>query len=172
MIQLSSDDRRKRDELKRELRALERPAKEAQRAERKANTRAKPKREQRITHDTGKQDRGREVDKVYRGWIRQLPCVAGLAQSGGCCGMIEAAHLRFSDAAAGRTNPGVGRKSDDLWVTPLCHHHHQGDQHTRSERAFWADLGIDVNALCRDLRAAYPDTQAAVAILRQHARRT
>lgn len=92
-------------------------------------------------------------DPLYLAWIRRQPCAVG--QQGGCDGPIEAAHLRYSDAKQGRTNPGMQRKPSDLWVTPLCRHHHQHDQHKRSERAFWAERGIEPADLCRALRTAY-----------------
>lgn len=147
MIQLSSDDRRKRAELKRELRALERPAKEAQRAERKAVARAKPKRDQRIAHDTGKQDRGRVRDNAYLAYTRRQPCILkGIA--GECEGPVEATHVRFSDAKVGRVNPGASCKPSDKWVLPACSHHHK-QQHARGdERAWWSHWGIDASAEC------------------------
>lgn len=170
-LRLDAEARAKLRELEAAKRAIQRPLKDAARQERKALQKARPKRERRVEHENAKPNRGREVDKTYRAWVRQLGCVAGLVRPRECSGATEAAHLRFSDAAAGRLNPGMGRKSDDSWVTPLCHHHHQCDQHKRSERAFWSDLGVDVNALCRDLREAYPDIEAAKAVLRTHARR-
>lgn len=100
-----------------------------------------------------KADRGRVIDKPYRAWIRRQPCAVGPV---GCEGPMEAAHLRFSDFAAGRVNPGLQRKSDDdKWLVPLCRHHHQGDQHKRNERAFWTAHGIEPNALATQLRATY-----------------
>lgn len=110
---------------------------------------AKPK----VVRQPVKPDRGRVIDKTYRAWIRRQPCAVGPL---GCDGPIEAAHLRFSDYAAGRQNPGMGRKSDDdKWLTPLCRFHHQHDQHRRSERAFWAAHGVDPNALAIALRKGY-----------------
>jgi hypothetical protein len=112
----------------------------------------------------GKAHRGRFRDSTYLAWVRRLPCVAGLVK-GGCSGPVEAAHLRFSDASAGRINPGLSRKSGDNWVTPLCNGHHQHDQHLKNERAFWSALDIDVNALCRTLFAAYRSNQDGAAAL-------
>lgn len=117
-----------------------------------------------------KEARGRLVDRIYRAWVRRLPCIAGLVK-GGCSGPIEAAHLRFSDFAAGRANPGMQRKSDDTWCLPLCRHHHQSDQHKRSERGFWADLGIDPNALAKALHDAFGRDHDGLSVIRQFTRK-
>lgn len=134
-----------------------------QKAERKA---VRVKRE---THAPTKPMRGRLEVKVHRQFVGRLPCVAG-AVEGGCSGPIEAAHLRFSDFTAGRTNPGLQRKSDDVWVVPLCAHHHRYDQHKGSERAFWARLGVDPNALAKALYAVSGDLEAGVAAIMEHIR--
>jgi hypothetical protein len=123
---------------------------------------------------------GREFPKAYRGrvrepgflaYLRRLPCVAGLV--GGCCeGPVEAAHIRFSDAAAGRINSGMQCKPSDRWATPLCRHHHQHDQHTRSERAFWEGLGIEPGALSTALYEAYQAGADGLAVLQAFAIRS
>jgi hypothetical protein len=82
----------------------------------------------------------RERDPGFLAYLRRQPCEA--AHMGGCSGRIEAAHIRFSDGP-GRRNPGAGRKNHDRHANPLCRHHHQHDQHRRSERGFWASLGKD-----------------------------
>jgi hypothetical protein len=40
-------------------------------------------------------------------------------------------------------NPGMQRKNHDRHCNPLCHFHHQHDQHKRAERSFWSALGKD-----------------------------
>lgn len=101
---------------------------------------------------SAKPNRGREVDKGYLAWLRRLPCVAGLVE-GGCEGPVEAAHLRFG--TPDRPNPGLGRKNHDRHCTPLCRKHHQHDQHTGSERAFWTRLGVEPADLTEALYASY-----------------
>lgn len=86
-------------------------------------------------------DRGRERDPGFLAYLRRQPCEA--AHLGGCEGPIEAAHVRYSDAAKGVMNPGMGRKNHDRHANPLCRFHHQHDQHKRRERDFWASLGKD-----------------------------
>lgn len=71
--------------------------------------------------------------------IRQLPCLL----SGG---PAEAAHLRFADAAHGKTETGAGRKPDDMYCLPLApalHRLNKGCQHDcGDERAWWASMGV------------------------------
>lgn len=114
----------------------------------------------------GKQPR--ERNNIYLAWLRRLPCVAGAAE--GCCvGPVEAAHLRFSDAARGRINSGMQAKPADRWATPLCNHHHQHDQHKGNERAFWDRLGIDPGDLCEALHAAFLAGQEGAPVVRRFA---
>ena len=103
----------------------------------RANKRAIGKR---VQHVNAKPDRGRERDPLFLAYLRRQPCEA--SHLGDCDGRIEAAHIRYSDGP-GRCNPGMGRKNHDRHANPLCHHHHQHDQHKRRERAFWASLGKD-----------------------------
>lgn len=154
MIRLPAEERAKLRQLDADKRALLRPVKNAERQQRRADRQAREPRQQRIVHDTGKQTRGRVLDKGYLSWLRRLPCIAGLVASG-CDGPVEAAHLRYADAQRGRPNPGLSTKPSDRFATPLCAHHHRGDQHTRSERAFWADLHIEPGDLTAELYAAY-----------------
>lgn len=90
---------------------------------------------------SAKPDRGRERDNGFLAYLRRQPCEA--RHMGGCEGPIEAAHVRYSDAASGSVNPGMGRKNHDRHANPLCKHHHQHDQHLRAERFFWERLGKD-----------------------------
>lgn len=113
------------------------------------------------------QRRPRVKDAGFLMWIRGLPCVAGLVH-GGCSGRVQAAHFRAS--VPGRPNPGMGRKPDDRWSTPLCAGHHLYDQHRGGELGFWRRLGIDPVILCGDLYAAYQAARPGVAVLKLHAR--
>lgn len=95
-------------------------------------------------------------DVLYLAWIRRQPCAA--VSLGACAGAIEAAHVRFSDASAGRVNPGMQRKPDDAYTVPLCAaHHREGPkaQHRGDERKFWEGMSINPGDLMRDLRGRY-----------------
>ena len=83
----------------------------------------------------------RERDPGFLAYLRRQPCEA--AHMGGCDGPMEAAHIRFSDAAHGARNPGMQRKAHDRHANPLCRFHHQHDQHRGAERFFWERLGKD-----------------------------
>jgi hypothetical protein len=150
---------------KRQVRELMDPVREAQRI---ARAKARKDRTAKIGKPAEGQRQPRVREPLYLAWVRRLPCVAclchGVVETRG----IEAAHLRFSDAKLGRINSGMQAKPDDRWVTPLCHHHHQHDQHKRNEPRFWSDLGIEPGALCLDLHAAYLTGQDAPAIIRKH----
>lgn len=113
----------------------------------------------------------RERDHGYLAFLRRLPCVACCAEGVPSGAPIEAAHIRFSDASLGRINPGMQAKPSDRWATPLCHHHHQHDQHKRNERVFWDRLGIEPGALSTALYAAYLAGRDGFAVIRQFAER-
>lgn len=113
---------------------------------RKAKLRAERKQRGTVT-------RGRETDSGFLAYVRRQPCAA--RHLGNCDGPIEAAHIRYSDAAAGSVNPGMQRKNHDRHCNPLCRFHHQSDQHRRRERDFWASLGLDAYSHAADLFAAY-----------------
>lgn len=83
----------------------------------------------------------RERNNAFLAFVRRHPCAA--AHLGGCSGPIEAAHIRYSCAAAGVRNPGLQARNHDRHANPLCRHHHQSDQHKRRERDFWSTVGID-----------------------------
>lgn len=100
-----------------------------------------------------KADRGRVRDAGFLAYLRRQPCEA--RHMGDCSGAIEAAHVRYSDAAKGAVNPGMQRKNHDRHCNPLCHFHHQHDQHKRNERAFWARLGKDAYDTAAGHYAAY-----------------
>jgi hypothetical protein len=96
----------------------------------------------------------RDLNPGHVGLIQECPCIS--------CGedhpgrRREAAHIRYSDAEAGKVNPGMGRKPDDRWTLPLCKRCHQDGpkaQHKGNERAFWERLGIDALDVARWLFA-------------------
>lgn len=95
----------------------------------------------------------RHRDPAFLAYVRRQPCEA--RHLGGCEGRIEAAHIRYSDRAAGSVNPGMQRKNHDRHCNPLCGFHHRHDQHLRKERAFWAGLGKDPYATAAAHYAAF-----------------
>lgn len=80
--------------------------------------------------------------------VRQLPCAV-------CLNPIEteAAHVRFSDARIGKTNPG-GKKPDDKFTVPLCSRHHREQHQMGDERAFWDKYNRDPILLALAIYAA------------------
>lgn len=95
----------------------------------------------------------RERNKPFLSFLRRQPCAA--AHLGGCSGPIEAAHVRYSSAKHGVRNPGMQARNHDRHCNPLCHHHHQSDQHKRRERDFWAEVGVDAYDNAASLYAAF-----------------
>ena len=93
-------------------------------------------------------------DKAYLAHTRRQPCIVGPIL-GGCEGRIDPAHLRFGEPKVGRLNPGLGRKSDDRWVLPLCRKHHDAQHAAGNERVWWAGVGIDPNQACIERYAAF-----------------
>jgi hypothetical protein len=142
-------DRDKLAELKREIAAITGETPE-ERKERRAQRRARDQ-AVRASKAPGKRD-VREREPAFLAYLRRQPCEA--RDLGGCSGPIEAAHIRYSDAGKG-FNPGMGRKNHDRHANPLCRHHHQHDQHTRAERAFWDRLGKDAYETAARHHAAF-----------------
>lgn len=102
----------------------------------------------------------RLIDERHLDRIRQLPCLV--------CGKepAEAAHVRYASSQHNKPVTGLGRKPDDKWAVPLCpdcHRNGQGSQHTRGERAFWEEKGIDPLGIAEHLYSAgntYADVDA------------
>lgn len=136
---LDADRRARLLAAKREIAEIMKPQTEAQRKARREAARARRKAMKAAPMKNQRQPR--ERDPGFLAYLRRLPCEAH--HLGGCDGPIEAAHIRYSDFRKGSTNPGAGRKNHDRNANPLCRHHHQHDQHRRSERAFWEELGKD-----------------------------
>ena len=79
----------------------------------------------------------RQKSEMHLAFIRQLPCLVCLDNTG-----TEAAHIRFSDPRAAKVNPGVGQKPHDRWTVPLCGRCHR-EQHEIKEQRFWDMQMID-----------------------------
>lgn len=106
------------------------------------------------------QRRPRIRDEAHCAFIRKLPCVC-------CQNNIEtqAAHIRFSDAAAGKVNAGVAAKPDDKWTLPLCGVCHALQHETGDERHFWNLAGINPLALAQQLYEASGDFDRGLEIV-------
>jgi hypothetical protein len=88
----------------------------------------------------------RQRDDAHLAYIRQQRCCI--------CGdnlTVQAAHLRVGSINDGKRDTGMGEKSSDKWVLPLCVTHHR-EQHRMNEREFWASYGIDPFALAMQYR--------------------
>ncbi len=160
---LDADKRRELADLCRQVKALEAPDREARKI---ARAKARKGREKALVRSQG-QCQPRERDPGYLAFLRRLPCIASVVGIPGCEGPTQAAHLRFSDAAKGRRNPGMAAKPSDRHATPLCEGHHLRDQHAREERAFWNSLGVDPGDLSAALYAAYVAGEDGHAVLRR-----
>lgn len=98
-------------------------------------------------------------DEKHLRFIRTLPCVVS-----GNNIETEAAHIRYSDAAAGKFNPGVGAKPDDKWTVPLSSDEHRR-QHSMGERWYWEGVGIDPIEVAKHLYAVSGDYEAGCKIV-------
>lgn len=83
-----------------------------------------------------RQRQPRIKNEKHLAFIRTLPCL--ICGSPGC----DAAHIRFACEKAGKRAVGIGEKPDDRWTVPLCRHHHT-QQHSKNEKIFWDEKGID-----------------------------
>jgi len=100
-------------------------------------------------------------DTSYLAMVRTLPCLK--------CGMepSEAAHVRFASAAFGKAS-GMQKKPDDSYAVPLCAGCHRLDrdaQHSRSEKLFWHQLGINPLIVAGELYAKRGDLVAMRAVV-------
>lgn len=108
----------------------------------------------------------RRHDNAHLAWIRRLPCVATYVETGKLVYGCQAAHLRMSSARHGKADPGMGRKPDDMWVTPLSPEQHRIQGDVKGETWFWGDLGVDPFSLCQRLHAVSGDDAAGLAVIR------
>jgi len=102
-----------------------------------------------------------DLDPDYLADIRACPCLH--------CGMepSEAAHVRMSSAAYGKTS-GLQKKPADQWALPLCAEHHRltrNAQHNQGEAQFWHALGINPLLTCQLLHAKRGDLTAMQAVI-------
>jgi hypothetical protein len=106
-----------------------------------------------------RQRRPRQKDDGHLRFIRTLPCVI--------CGddtTVEAAHVRKCDPSVAKPMTGVGTKSDDKYVVPLCGQHHREQHETGDEDVFWNAHGIDPVKVGLALYAVSGDHQEGTAI--------
>jgi hypothetical protein len=109
----------------------------------------------------GKQTkRPRYHDKGHLEWLRTLPCVITGKHP------VDAAHIRYADPIYGKAETGKGEKPSDKWAVPLCREKHD-EQHSGSERAFWARYGLDPLRLAAALYANTGDDDQAFVIIRE-----
>lgn len=99
----------------------------------------------------------RQRDEYHLKRLRLLPCIKCFADQG-----CDAAHIRFSCAAHGKTNPGVGQKPDDRDALPLCRGCHTL-QHEIGEEAFWE--GCDPIGWARQLYEVSGDINAEMQVI-------
>lgn len=111
-------------------------------------------------------------DRVYLGWIKQLPCVSCLWTgfiNHGC----HAAHVRAGYPADGWRPTGMQEKPSDrrtLPLCPTCHLDGPKAQHRANERAWWEAKAIHPPTLCDALSADFDAGGDGMAVLRAHTR--
>lgn len=107
--------------------------------------------------------RGRQHNEKHLAFIRSLSCVvSGVSMN------VEAAHIRYSDAAWEKVNPGIGRKPDDKWTIPLSaemHRLNRNAQHNGNERSFWERHEIDPLSIALKLWGVSGDYEAGMRII-------
>ena len=91
----------------------------------------------------------RERNNAFLAFVRRHPCCA-------CGGSpVDAAHTRFANLKVGRANPGMGKKPSDRFATPLCRADHTAQHMRGNEAAWWAEQGLDPDAISARLFAAF-----------------
>ena len=94
-------------------------------------------------------------------FIRGLPCLVTGRKDG-----VECAHIRYADFSLNKTEAGIGAKPSDCWTVPLSAHEHRL-QHSRGERAYWRELGINPLVVALALYEVSGDDEAGEEILRK-----
>jgi hypothetical protein len=92
----------------------------------------------------------RQVDEKYLEMIRELRCVI--------CGSprhVDAAHIRYADAAACKPITGMGIRPDDKWALPICHSHHMQQHDRGAERVWWKEKRLNPIRICQELWDAW-----------------
>lgn len=103
-------------------------------------------------------------DRARLALIRQLICLVCHAKP------VEAAHIRYADAAYGKPETGAGRKPDDRWAVPLCRRCHnwgKESQHANGERKWWKAIGIDPLKIAQEIDEVRGDLEAGERIIKR-----
>ena len=157
---MDADTRRRRSELKAELRRLEDPRREARKvAEAKSRAAREVGRARRIDHKRTKPKGGHEADREFMSWQHEsgLVCIAceiegppTAAQLQGERNPIEVAHQRVDGWKK-------GVKGHDRHSCPLCRWHHRLAPNAcdKGQRQFWARFEIDPADYVTALHQAY-----------------
>ena len=139
---IDSDRRRTIADLKRQIKEIEAPEREARKI---ARAKDRQKRETALVRGFG-QRQPRVRNNAFLAFLRRQPCLA--------CGKTpsDAAHVRFVPQGSGWRHVGKGEKPDDLGrAVPLCRAHHE-QQHSMRESHFWyAVLQMDPVETCARL---------------------
>lgn len=77
-------------------------------------------------------------DPAYLILIRSAACVLAVRDPGGCCGHVEASHIRSRGAGG----------FDVANTVPLCHAHH-AQQHAIGAKSFAVKHGVDLELMAR-----------------------
>lgn len=105
------------------------------------------------------QRRPRQTAAAHLAFIRSLPSLIPGH------GPVEAAHIRYGDSRYAKPPTGMGEKPSDKWCVPLAHDAHMA-QHSRGERQFWEEQGIDPIIVAAFLYAHSGDDMAGRTIIR------
>jgi hypothetical protein len=103
---------------------------------------------------------------TWRAWIRTLPCCLCLDVT-----TVECAHVRYAEPRVGKPITGMGTKSGDDFVVPLCGRHHRAQHDFGNEREWWEALGIDPVYLALALKYVGQDPDKAFHIINAWANR-
>ncbi len=98
-------------------------------------------------------------DEQHLAFIRGLPCLV-------CRNNIEteACHIRYADQSIAKPMTGIAQKPHDKFTVPMCGKCHR-EQHSKSERAFWAGVGLDPVKLALALYSVSDDYEAGTHII-------
>jgi hypothetical protein len=109
---------------------------------------------------TSGKKRPREHDKDHLKFVSGLPCLITGTRP------VDVAHIRYADPRYGKRQTGGSEKPHDKFTVPLCRAKHD-EQHSGSEREFWAKHKIDPIQVALALWANTGDDETAEIILRE-----
>lgn len=171
-MMLDAETRKRRDELKAELRRLEDPGREALKiAEATRRAHREFGRRPRVEHRRTKPKGGHEADAGFMSWQHEsgLTCIACEIEGPPTAAQLQGEHNRMEVAHQRVDGWKKGVKGHDRNSCPLCRWHHQLAPNAcdKGQRHFWARLGVEAADFVTALHQAFRSGNDGQAVIRR-----